>query len=67
MVAMGVANMANKTIVYDVIMTDAADGTQTPYALFLTRKAAEAFIEKEQGQYSSHISFDIDSRTLYQE
>ena len=67
MVVMGVADMTNETIVYDVMMTDNADGTQIPYALFLIRKAAEAFIEKEKGQYSSHISFEIESRILYQE
>jgi len=59
--------MTNEKVVYDVIMNDDTDDTHIPCALFLTRKAAEKFIESEKDQYGSCISFDIDSRLLYEE
>jgi hypothetical protein len=59
--------MIDEKFVYDVVMTDATDNMSIPYALFLTREAAEKFIDSEKDQYGSCISFDIDSRILYEE
>ncbi len=55
-----------RTTVYEVIMTDLhCPDEKSSMGLFMSFADAQVAIERERSQYSDHIEFDIETKTLY--